>query len=767
MNGLLDLVEDMIQEHPEIRVVSFDIFDTIIFRMVSQPADVFEMVGRSALETEALPEWVCPTLYRELRITAEQKARELCLKGSGSSEVVLDDIMARISYACGQKEKLYDLEIQAEQEVCYLNPDLERFSDFVVGHPDIQFILISDMYLPEKDIKMLLGKIGFPLGLLRKIYVSGEYKNSKNNGVLYDIVLKDLGIVSGQLLHIGDNYMQDVVNAKKYGIHTLYYDAIPVGEKEFFYEKIKYGNILPKLASFRKYTLAKYYDDNHDDWHRIGMKYFGPVMTAFAEWILDSADRMGVTEIYPLMREGWFISKLLKNAAGYRKKEYHIKPLYISRKAVLLPSLKKWDEEAYEKMLAIPEGTVETILKNFCMEGSVLDAYKDIKLTELGHKTIQDENAKEFVRQYLYERKDYIDGMILDETARFMKYLKNFRIDQPFFTVDFGMNGTMQEAIDTICDGNNGISHFLFASTPKIFSKLLRGIDIRSFLSGMGGSSRIAEDIYYNVVIFETVMSAPTGTTQGYTEDGKPVLAEFLNKNVYQYAEKCQQGILDFQKEYLMLVKKMKKCGYESGIQSSMKDVDGLMKSMMCLIDMPTLKEVQMFADLEHDENYGVDKVDTICPAIVHEHWQIRNVEDFVRSCQPGQVPWYAGMVTLLSPSYLFEKEIFYSSTQYDRMVIGIVSRLVAAHTDRVVVCGAGEAARKLLNYLKIFDIGIEAFTDNNETLQGEEIEGIPIKSLKDEFQSSAYVVASFAYAVEIEREIRMLKGEEVTIYHF
>lgn len=63
MEDLITSIKEELNIHKEVRVISFDIFDTLLFRMVRKPDAVFEIVGRKAVESGILPEHITPVVY--------------------------------------------------------------------------------------------------------------------------------------------------------------------------------------------------------------------------------------------------------------------------------------------------------------------------------------------------------------------------------------------------------------------------------------------------------------------------------------------------------------------------------------------------------------------------------------------------------------------------------------------------------------------------------------------------------------------------------
>jgi len=80
---------------------------------------------------------------------------------------------------------------------------------------------ISDMYLNSSSIVDLVYSNGEEL-IFDKLYSSADFKESKREGSLYEIVINDLGLNKDKFIHCGDSYHSDFVMANNYGISAVY-----------------------------------------------------------------------------------------------------------------------------------------------------------------------------------------------------------------------------------------------------------------------------------------------------------------------------------------------------------------------------------------------------------------------------------------------------------------------------------------------------------------------------------------------------------------
>ena len=66
---------------------------------------------------------------------------------------------------------------------------------------------------------------------------------------------------------------------------------------------------------------------------RYGAAVVGPVLTGFAEWVVDNAEQNGTDVVWCPMREGELLSALINNAARARGRKVEARPLWLALKS--------------------------------------------------------------------------------------------------------------------------------------------------------------------------------------------------------------------------------------------------------------------------------------------------------------------------------------------------------------------------------------------------------------------------------------------------
>ena len=188
----------------DVKIISFDVFDTLIIRDVLFPTDVFNNLSLD------------PT-FKSKRIEAEKRARA----ESGKEDITLEEIYKVLMPTASDEELrvAIEREINAELKACKANkPALDFFNK--VRESGKRIIIISDMYLDCSTISTLLQNCGYNLNGVN-VYVSSEYALTKRTGNLFKKVLELERVKSNEVLHIGDNLRSDWFRPKLIGMKAI------------------------------------------------------------------------------------------------------------------------------------------------------------------------------------------------------------------------------------------------------------------------------------------------------------------------------------------------------------------------------------------------------------------------------------------------------------------------------------------------------------------------------------------------------------------
>ena len=537
-------------------VISFDIFDTLLLRIVNQPSDAFFFVGK---------ELKYPN-FQQIRIESERQARAEKEKAFGHGEVTLAEIWQVLAKETGIDAQLgMQIEMAVEKSVCFANP---YFTPIWGELQEMQkrgkrVIAISDMYLNKGHLRELLDYVGVR-DIFEEIYVSCEYDASKSDGRLYEIVKEEMGERT-RYIHIGDNPFADVKQAKKQGITPYFYKNVnEVGAKYRPQDMSTLsGSIYSGLVNAYLHNGIRRYDKAYE----LGFIYGGQFVLGYCRWIHDYFLRENVDKILFLARDGDILSKVYhrlfgeklgrgffsyvpwsrlvgtKMCAGYYKKDYFTR--FLDQKV----------NQGYFIKEIFGAMDLTNLLPDFLEKKPIWR--ESTKLT--------DENVEE-VKDYLRNNWETVLTRYEKEVKAGGKYYRSVLADcKKVAVVDVGWTGSGAVQLDYLmnqvwqldCEvvGLLAGTHARKSDMVNASEALLHQGKLASYLFSENHNRDIWE--FHNPgaghnLLMELLLASPERSFRGFTKKRRVRNSE---TNEVQTAAQIQQGVLDFVEYYLERVK--------------------------------------------------------------------------------------------------------------------------------------------------------------------------------------------------------------------
>lgn len=511
-------------------IVSFDIFDTLIYRSTKDPAEVFSIMADQLK--------VNRKEFRRERIIAEKRARNAKKEG----EITLDDIYANLVFdgitEAGDKidiQRSFEIERAVEYIVCNANPEMFDIFEYCL-RKNKKVILISDMYLDKKHLEKILDKCGYK-GYY-DFFLSSEINKKKASGELFDYVIDHLKAAPDKILHIGDNFKSDYLVPKNKGIKAyLYKTKNKVSSSENYQCPLLYGIIGNNLNK-----KSFYYE--------FGYKYLGPAVYGYVNWIINQLKLRNINKIYFFSREGQFIKRAFDCCT--KTEEFEERYLYVSRRSLTVPAITT--AKTIEDFLAYrPMYNRVSVLNEIKKLGLEVSEFK--KFTwfseEVLNKTFGELNEKE-KNKIQSDMFSLSKKQAAKELNLLIEYLKQEKMEGKFAIVDLGWNGSMQRALAQIFEDNNisvEMTGFFLAQRDEYY-KNQEFIENYGYLFDYGKVSE-NENVLLNsgTNILEFLFSADHGSVLGYSKvDNKiePVLDNYEFEISYPVIKECQDAAIDF-----------------------------------------------------------------------------------------------------------------------------------------------------------------------------------------------------------------------------
>lgn len=412
--------DQMINELLKYDVISFDVFDTLLFRYLDQPTDIFMVVGSKLGILN----------FKQMRIQAEEEARKITKKRN--QEINIYDIYQILGkYINIDIETAINIEIETEKEFLFANPYMKEIFDILISHKKI-VIFVSDMYLPQNIVNELLKSCGY--SGFDKGFVSCDYECGKGNGELQRVASKYYR--GKKIIHIGDNEKSDVIGTQRIGWSALWYKKCSTFNSQFRpHEK---GSltlaIYNGIVSTHLFCGNKIYTSSYE----YGFLYGGLLVCGFCEWLNSFAQNNSINHILFLARDCDIISKVYNKYYQKYKNSY----VRISRLAMWQIMFDDKTEEfvQYFFKMRADKGDEQIGLALRETDLSILLEY--LPMYGITEADILTGETYAIVRKMIYEKKKIISEYFVRAKSAAKKYFESLiKEDNNVCAVDLGWSG--------------------------------------------------------------------------------------------------------------------------------------------------------------------------------------------------------------------------------------------------------------------------------------------------------------------------------------
>lgn len=319
------------------KLVSFDIFDTVLIRKCGLSENVFYLLAnRLYPDNRALRE-----AFLLWRRQAEQQARYRLPKTDVSLEQIYNyDTLSGFTGYTPQQMK--DAEVQIESENLIANPAVKELIE-KKREQGYCICFISDMYLDSKTLSNILRREGCLLND-EKVYVSCEHNARKSNGKLFDIVRKEWQ--PSEWLHFGDHPVSDVKMPRRKGIRaTQIHTEFTETERMLLTQTLSTRNRyeLSILTGLQRAARISY---GNDAFKKIAADFVAPAYIPYVHFLMEQARQRGLKRLYFLSRDSYILMKMAE-VLQPSYPDIELRYLFVSRKSLLLPYLTEMNVEQY------------------------------------------------------------------------------------------------------------------------------------------------------------------------------------------------------------------------------------------------------------------------------------------------------------------------------------------------------------------------------------------------------------------------------------
>lgn len=311
---------------------SFDIFDTLLTRSVATPSGIFLIMQEYLLtDDEKFYSAYLKKNFADLRVKAEKNARKLNTYDEISLYDIYEALRGMTDISVKNAEELMDLEVETEIK-CALGISDNILKVNRLLQQTEKVVLISDMYLSEKDIRKILKRVS-PIFSDIPIYISSEYRCTKRDGMLYLKVKEIENIQYNEWHHFGDNYLSDVCIPSALGIKVNYIEA----KKRSPWEMAMCNYFGLELSCSLQVILGVVHKGNQslcmNNREKMGMSLGGVILFPYVEWIIKQCLQQGISRLYFIARDGYILQQMADIYIRENQLKIHTKYIYGSRQA--------------------------------------------------------------------------------------------------------------------------------------------------------------------------------------------------------------------------------------------------------------------------------------------------------------------------------------------------------------------------------------------------------------------------------------------------
>jgi FMN phosphatase YigB (HAD superfamily) len=518
-----------------LKYLSLDCFDTLIWRNVSVPVEVFADLP---LDGGAM----------DSRIWAERRARRLAPHVTGRNEVTLDDIHAQLMPRAPQieRDEMIVAELDAEARHCFaFAPAWDLILD--ARRRGLKVIIVSNTYLPEPRIRDLIEQIAGKerADMIDRIFCSCDYGVSKEGG-LFAHVLLNLLVPPEAMLHVGDDKGADQIAPARLGIHTAHFEQFDEEARQRLRLEAAVAALIepsarvtaPVLQPHRAQVALRRTDDPA---YAMGHDILGPLMHGFATWIAQEADAMEArlgkpVKLLFLLRDGHLPAQAFR--ALFPDRADRVAAVEISRFTATAAS---FTDGAAIKRYMLPE--LVPSLRSFSgftsqmlfdrNEAAALS--EGASLSDFGKRVTLPANIAKIVSR---------SGKFAD---RLFAHLRHHGVEDgdAVMLVDLGYTGSAQNLVEPVLRDGMKLE---VAGRYLLLREMSRtGLDKRGYFDVRHYDSRLLNALSESIAIVEQLCTVEQGSVVDYRPDGTAVRGDVEAKGAQSaHRATAQEACLAF-----------------------------------------------------------------------------------------------------------------------------------------------------------------------------------------------------------------------------
>lgn len=542
------------------KLLSFDIFDTLIRRDTLEPVSIFYHVQQQLIasafvdEVDAYFKENFPKIRQQIEADLRDVFRKTTFeRDTDQIEVTLHQIYERLQNDYGLSDELVDFLYTSEtkDEIDAVQPIQSRI-DFLFDQLDQgnSVYLVSDMYLEHDIIVKMLQRADERLAKL-PLYLSSDIGYQKSTGKLFIHAFFDRPYHYQSWTHYGDNNNADGSVPRRFAIQTQNHDMdqFTTFEKQL----IDDASSSLKLDSYKVSTLIQRYrwqalnatSMRFDETKYYAYAYIATVFVPYVDWAIRDAQKRGYKTLYFISRDGYYLKQIADALIARHQWSIKTKYIYGSRKLWRVPSfINQVDDASFTPfgLFSNIDTFDDVVSASQLSEDELLELLPELENFR-NRKSLKG-SAAVTIRE-IFQRSDKYQQRLVEIAAERRPLVKQYfqqeiDFDEKFAFVEFWGRGYTQDAHTRLMINAAGKE----IDNPYYY--------IRNFTPDFGHSIRhrfTTKNANYSY--FENVFATtPYKSIAEYTQDSDGRVTPVIESLPNAFSEDITAGIVRFAHDY-------------------------------------------------------------------------------------------------------------------------------------------------------------------------------------------------------------------------
>ena len=578
---------------PGIEYLSLDCFDTLLWRNVQAPHDIFADIRIEGGGVQP-------------RTLGEARARSAA-KMFGRGDVTIEEIYRTMLPAASDAEiaEAIEAELDAEARHCFaFAPAVALIR--AAKQRGLKLIIVSDTYLNPAQLRQLIARAAGEevASAIDAIFCSCDHHLGKAQG-LFEHVLEALNVPGGAILHVGDNKAADFEGARPFGIHAVHFRQFdPACARRLRLEAGVATLLDPQIRStvpaFQPHRAQCALRAEDDPAWTLGYDVLGPLIHAFAGWLKDEASAIAEAtgkkvKLLFLLRDGHLPHRVFEAAFG---SAFETAALEVSRFTARCASFV--DRESVHAYVAVtkPHGRIDVVTRQLL--------FSDAEARSLAGGVTGVEGQR-IVAAKVLEPENV--ATIVERSAAFaerlMAHVRSLGVEDgdAVMLVDLGYNGTLQNLLEPVLRDRMGLT--VAGRYLLLCEDFATALDKKGMIDERNYDARILRALGRPAPVLDELCTISQGSVIDYDRNGAPLREDSDKKGTQSRKRgRVQDACIAFAREA--------GCGFGTVPASDTPEARRRMAAAILgrLLYLPTETEAQVFSEFRHDVNLGSD--DTI-----------------------------------------------------------------------------------------------------------------------------------------------------------